>query len=163
MVGSVPASDADLTLSRVTEAELPTLIRLQRAAYAPWIPILGLEPLPYRADYGALLRDHEAWLARTAEGDEAGALILQVLADHLLIWSVAVAEGRHGQGIGRALMAFAEEEAARRGLTEIRLYTNVLMARNIALYWHLGYGESGREVTADGRHIIHMTKRIAGG
>ena len=127
-----------IALHPVRPDEIALLTRLQRAAYAPWLPVLGLEPLPYRADYAALLQDHEAWLARTPDGMEVGALILSVPADHLLIWSVAVCEGFGGRGIGRALVGFAEAEAVRRGLGEVRLYTNVLMARNIALYRRLG-------------------------
>jgi ribosomal protein S18 acetylase RimI-like enzyme len=150
----------DLALHRVRPDEIALLTRLQRAAYAPWIPVLGLEPLPYRADYAALLRDHEAWLARDAAGAEIGALILAVPGDHLLIWSVAVAEAAGRRGIGRALIAFAEAEAARRKLGEVRLYTNVLMTRNIALYQRLGYGETHRETTPDGRRVVHMSKRV---
>ena len=154
------AIGADLHLHPVRPDEIERLTRLQRGAYAPWLPILGLEPLPYRADYRQLLEDHEAWFARTADGSEVGALIVATTADHLLIWSVAVAEGHGGGGIGRALMAFAEAEAVRRGRLEVRLYTHQLMARNIALYHRLGYGETGRETTADGRRVVHMAKRL---
>jgi len=150
---------ADLILDRVRHDEIPTLTRLKRSAYAPWLPILGMEPLPYRADYRALLDDHEAWFARDADGTEVGALVLGFEPDHLLIWSVAAFAG--GRGIGRALLDFAEAEAIRRSLDEVRLYTNVLMGRNIELYLSLGYGETGHETTPDGRHVVHMAKRVA--
>ncbi|GGF31283.1 GNAT family N-acetyltransferase [Aliidongia dinghuensis] len=150
----------DLDLSPVGSAEIDRLTRLQRAAYAPWLPVLGLEPLPYRADYRQLLEDHEAWFVRRGDGTEVGALVIETLPDHLLIWSVAVAPECHGQGIGRALMGFAEAETVRRGRSEVRLYTHVLMAKNIALYQRLGYVETGREATPDGRRIVHMAKRL---
>jgi ribosomal protein S18 acetylase RimI-like enzyme len=150
----------DLTLHPVRPEETALLTRLQRTAYAPWIPVLGLEPLPYRADYAALLADHEAWFVRDAAGTEIGALILGFPADHLLIWSVAVSSAAGGRGVGRALIAFAEAEAVRRNFDEARLYTNALMARNIALYQRLGYGETHREAMPDGRNIVHMAKRV---
>ena len=150
----------EFALHPVRPDEIALLTRLQRAAYAPWIPILGMEPLPYHADYTALLTDHDAWLARDADGTEIGALVLGYPGDHLLIWSVAVCAANAGQGFGRKLLAFAEAEAARRGLAEVRLYTNVRMARNIALYLRQGYGETHREITSDGRHVVHMAKRI---
>ncbi|MDB5360933.1 MAG: family N-acetyltransferase [Rhodospirillales bacterium] len=156
-----PTSDPALALHPVRTDEVAQLTRLQRAAYAPWLPILGLEPLPYRADYSALLADHDAWFARGADGAEIGALILASHADHLLIWSVAVASDAARRGVGRALIAFAEAEAVRRNLAEVRLYTNALMARNIALYRRLGYRETHRETTPDGRNIVHMAKRVA--
>lgn len=154
---------ADLHLHPVRPDEIERLTRLQRGAYAPWLPILGLEPLPYRADYRQLLEDHEAWFARTTDGTEVGALIVWTAPDHLLIWSVAVAEGHGGSGIGRALMSYTETEAVRRGRPEIRLYTHQLMARNIALYQRLGYGETGRETTTDGRRVVHMAKHLTAG
>jgi len=149
---------SDLILDRVRPDEIPALTHLKRAAYAPWLPVLGLEPLPYRADYAALLADHEAWFVRDANGTEVGALVMGFPGDHALIWSVGASAG--GRGIGRVLMSFAEAEAIRRGLSEVRLYTNALMARNIALYLSLGYGETGRETTPDGRHVVHMAKRV---
>ena len=79
----------DLTLDRVRPDEIPALTHLKRAAYAPWLPVLGLEPLPYRADYAALLADHEAWFVRDANGTEVGALVMGFPGDHALIWSVA--------------------------------------------------------------------------
>ncbi|MFX8999726.1 GNAT family N-acetyltransferase, partial [Acinetobacter baumannii] len=41
---------------------------------------------------------------------------------------------RQGRGLGRRLIAFADAEARRLGLPEIRLYTHVTMTGNIALY-----------------------------
>lgn len=151
--------DPDLILDRVRPGEIALLTRLKRAAYAPWLPILGLEPLPYRADYAALLADHEAWFVRDADGRELGALVLGFAPDHLLIWSVAASVA--GRGIGRLLLDFAEAEAFRRGLGEVRLYTNALMARNIALYLSLGYRETSRETTSDGRNVVNMAKSVA--
>lgn len=151
----------ELSLHPVRPDEIPLLTELQRAAYAPWLPVLGMEPLPYRADYAALLADHEAWFARRPDGREVGALVLGLEPDHLLIWSVAVSAHAAGQGIGQALLGFSEAEAVRRGRGEVRLYTNQLMARNIALYLKAGYVETGRETTDDGRHVVHMAKRVA--
>jgi ribosomal protein S18 acetylase RimI-like enzyme len=42
------------------------------------------------------------------------------------------------------LLAFAEEEARRCGLPEIRLYTNEAMTENIAYYPRRGYTETHR-------------------
>lgn len=50
--------------------------------------------------------------------------------------------------MGRRLLAFAEAEAMRRGYSEVRLYTNVLMnvlmTENRRLYAAIGYEETGR-------------------
>ena len=51
------------------------------------------------------------------------------------------------------------EEARRRGLPEVRLYTNVLMERNIALYAKRGYVETERRVE-EGFSRVFMTLRL---
>ena len=80
--------------------------------------------------------------------------------DHLLLDNIAVRRDRQGQGLGRQLIAFAEEEARRRGLDEIRLYTHVTMVENIALYTRLGFVETGRGRDG-GYELVFMAKRLA--
>ena len=65
-----------------------------------------------------------------------------------------------GEGIGRDLLAFAEDEARRRGCAELRLLTNERMARNIALYARLGYVETDRRED-EGFRRVFMAKRLA--
>ena len=70
-----------------------------------------------------------------------------------------MAPGRQGEGIGRALLALAEERAKELGLPEVRLYTHVLMSENRALYTGLGYGED--EFRAEeGFSRVFMSKRV---
>ena len=87
-------------------------------------------------------------------------LVLEEHADHLLLDNVAVEPARQGTGDGRVLLDFAEAEARRRGLPEIRLYTNELMERNIALYAARGYAETERR-QEKGFSRVFMAKRVA--
>ena len=80
--------------------------------------------------------------------------------DHLLLDNVAVRPDRQGHGTGRALIAFAETEARRRGFAELRLYTHVTMVENIALYTGLGFRATGRGVEA-GYERVFMRKPIS--
>ena len=66
-----------------------------------------------------------------------------------------------GTGLGRQLMEFAEQEAARRGLTRVRLYTHEVMTESQAVYARLGYGEDQR-TTEDGYRRIFMSKDLPG-
>ena len=67
---------------------------------------------------------------------------------------------RQGRGFGRALLGFAEIEARRLGLTELRLYTHEKMTENIALYERLGFTETGRGREA-GYDRVFMRKLVA--
>jgi ribosomal protein S18 acetylase RimI-like enzyme len=50
-----------------------------------------------------------------------------------------VAPAFQGRGLGRRLMAQAEQLARELGRAEIRLYTNARFTENVALYQRLGY------------------------
>jgi ribosomal protein S18 acetylase RimI-like enzyme len=79
--------------------------------------------------------------------------------DHLLLDNIAVRPDQQGQGLGRRLIAFAEDEARRLAFAELRLYTHEKMVENIALYTRLGFAETGRGHQA-GYDRVFMTKRL---
>ncbi len=79
--------------------------------------------------------------------------------DHLLLDNIAIAPKYQGRGHGKRLVAFAEQECARRGFAELRLYTNVVMTENVALYTHLGFEETHRGEEA-GYSRVYMRKQI---
>ena len=89
----------------------------------------------------------------------AAIIVLLPEPDHLLLDNIAVRPDRQGQGLGRRLIAFAEEQARRLGHSEVRLYTHEKMTENIALYTRLGFVETGRGQKA-GYDRVFMTKRL---
>ena len=91
---------------------------------------------------------------RLAFGAVRGVLVLRPAAGHLLVWSVAVDPAFQGKGVGRRLLAFAEEEARRRGLAEVRLFTNELMTENIDFYRRLGFEETERRTEGTYRRVF---------
>src|SRR5262245_1504012 len=91
-----------------TAADVTVVRRIVDAAYEPWIPVIGMRPIPLEADYERLVADGRVWVT----GVPVHGLI--VLVDEpgvLLIDNVAVHPDLHGQGIGRRLLAFAEDRA----------------------------------------------------
>jgi RimJ/RimL family protein N-acetyltransferase len=154
--------DADgLSLRRADTGDLPPLLDLQRAAYEPNRAVLGVEPLPLRADYGAILRSDEVWLAEV-DGGLQGALILQPQPDHLLIWSVATLPAAQNQGLGRRLLAAAEARARRLGLRTLRLYTGEKLTGHVRWYHRRGYAID-RVEDLDDRRMVHMVKTLGEG
>jgi ribosomal protein S18 acetylase RimI-like enzyme len=128
-----------------------------RAAYAPWVPVIGVEPRPLTADYGELIANGQVYVLENGEID---ALIVLVAEDaDLLVENVAVRPDRQGRGLGRRLMAFAEFRARTLRLPAVRLYTNEKMTANIELYESLGYRETGREAFGP-LHAVHMRKQL---
>jgi ribosomal protein S18 acetylase RimI-like enzyme len=146
-------------LRRADAGDVVAVTALQFAAYAKNRALLGVEPLPLRADYGRILADYEAWLAESADGLD-GVLILEPRTDDLLIWSIATAPRLHGRGLGRRLLAFAEERARAHGFSIVRLYTGEKLTRNIAWYERHGFAREWVEDMGD-RRAVHMMKRLA--
>jgi GNAT superfamily N-acetyltransferase len=127
-----------------------------KQAYQPWARTLGFRPGPMDEDYTALIDARRVYV--TGEVVDG----LMVLTDEdgcLVVENVAVRPERQGHGIGRALLAFAEREAVRRGKPALRLYTHEQMASNIALYLTLGYVETHRESAPVGR-LVHLRKSL---
>jgi ribosomal protein S18 acetylase RimI-like enzyme len=124
--------------ARPDEAE--AVRALVRAAYAPWVAVVGREPGPMRDDYARLIAEGKVW--RSEEG--AAICVLFEKDGTLLLDNLAVRPEAQGQGHGRRLVAFAAAEARRRGLPAVTLYTHVRMETNIALYARLGFRETHR-------------------
>jgi ribosomal protein S18 acetylase RimI-like enzyme len=132
---------------------------LVRAAYQHYVSRLGMRPAPMDADYGARVAGGRVHVAE--RGDViVGAIVLHERPDHLLIENVAVSPDAQGQGIGKTLLALAEREAAARGLTELRLYTNEAMTENLAYYPRRGYLETHRGPAAGHGRRVYFAKTL---
>lgn len=129
-------------------------------AYGHYVARMGKPPGPMLDDYARRIADRQVWVLR--EGDVlAGVLVLEDAEDGtMLLDNIAVAPAAQGRGLGRALIAFAEEEARRRGCSEVRLYTHVLMVENLALYKRLGFHETAR-INEKGYDRIYMARPLA--
>lgn len=141
--------------------EAPLLAAIVERAYAPWVPVIGRRPFPMQDDYAARVAAGKAFVLE-AEGAVRGLVVIETHPDHLMLYNIAVDPARQGTGEGRALLDFIEAEALRRELPEVRLYTNVLMDRNIALYAKRGYVETERR-EEKGFAQVFMAKRVAVG
>lgn len=92
--------------------------------------------------------------------DVIGIIVLVEEPDCLLVENVAVEPQRQGQGIGRALLGFAETVAAEAGLSALRLYTHAAMTENLAFYPRLGYAEIDRR-TDNGFERVFFSKSLS--
>jgi predicted N-acetyltransferase YhbS len=75
---------------------------------------IGEAPGPMLGDYSVHIRNHTAWVIE-CDGTVAGLIVFLPEDADLLLDNIAVNPARHGRGIGRTLMRFAEKEASRRG------------------------------------------------
>jgi len=122
------------------------------------VPRMGQEPAPMLADYAALIDAGELQVLEEV-GSPVALIVLRPDADAIFVENIAVDPQAQGKGHGRALLAFAEDEARRLGLTAIRLYTNAAMTENLAYYPRLGFRETDRR-EEDGYRRVFFEKRV---
>lgn len=150
----------DPVLRRAGDSDASAISALVDAAYGGYRPLLGRTPLPMLTDFAAAIRDHDVWVL------EAGSRIVGVIEllardDHLWVDNVAIDPAAQGHGLGRRLLAFAEDEARRLGLPALGLLTNERYVANVAMYERYGYRETHREPYL-GTDLIHFRKTLGG-
>lgn len=123
--------------------DISAIERIVRDAYSPYIQRIGATPGPMLDDYPARIAQGLVHVL-LASGDIQALLVLIPEPDCLLLDNIAVSPGAQGKGYGRHLLRFAEDEARRRGLAAIRLYTQEKMTENIGIYRRHGYVETHR-------------------
>jgi ribosomal protein S18 acetylase RimI-like enzyme len=139
-------------------ADLPAIRRVIADAYSRYLDRMDSPPAPMVTDYGPAVSSGQVWVL----GEPViGVIVLVQEADSLLVENVAVSPAAQGAGNGRRLMEFAERQAVSADLSRLTLYTNEVMAENIAIYARLGYSETGRR-SQDGYRRVFMAKLLAG-
>jgi GNAT superfamily N-acetyltransferase len=99
------------------------------------------------------------------EGRAVGCLRWEVTpAADLHVRRLAVEPALQGRGVGRALMAWAEREAAARGCAAVTLGVRVALPGNLAFYTKLGYVVTGEHRHAGYREPtwLSMRKPVSG-
>lgn len=150
--------DETPALRRAVADDAAAVRSLTREAYAKWVPLIGREPLPMRADYEEAVRQHRIDMA-FLDGGLAALIETIDKGDHLVIENVAVAPAFQGHGLGRHLLTHAEQVARELGYTEVRLYTNKMFEANVRLYLGVGYRIDREETSALGI-TVYMSKPI---
>ena len=141
-----------------TADDLPAIRAVINAAYARYLTRMDKPPAPMLRDYGPSVEAGTTWVTGSPV---AAVLTLYPREDHLYVENIAVDPSAQGRGLGRALMEFAEQEAARRRLRRMALVTHETMTENQAIYARLGYIEIDRR-TEDGYRRIYMEKPLTG-
>jgi ribosomal protein S18 acetylase RimI-like enzyme len=145
-------------LRKATADDRPAIEAIVEAAYKHYIARIGRKPGPMLDDYGALIEAGRVHVMES-DGTPKGVLVLIPEPDAMLLDNIAVDPSAQGTGLGREMMRFAEDAARKAGYKAIRLYTNVMMTENIALYTRAGYVETHRGVEK-GLHRVYMTKQL---
>ncbi|MDN8618741.1 GNAT family N-acetyltransferase [Variovorax ginsengisoli] len=143
---------------RAGEEDAPAVRSLSRAAYAKWVPVIGREPLPMKANYEAAVREH---LIDLLEVDGMLAALVEMIpeSEWLLIENLAVAPTFQRRGCARILLERAQETALALRLKGLRLFTNKLFESNVDLYLRYAFAID-REEPFMGGITVYMSKSL---
>jgi N-acetylglutamate synthase-like GNAT family acetyltransferase len=130
------------------------------AAFEHYIPRIGKPPAPMLLDFPAEIEARHVWLAES-DGSVAGALVQYETEFGFYIDTVAVQPQLKGSGVGKALLQYAEQEAARRGYDSLYLVTNSKMVENQVLYPKIGYVEYDRQLQAGYQRVFYRKQLAA--
>ena len=144
---------------RGTFDDAGAIAALTRAAFSPWVPVMGREPMPMTVDYLVAVQAHQIDLLYQ-DGTMVALIEMVPEADHLWIENVAVAPGHQGKGLGRLLIAHAEAVARALGTPALRLLTNAALVTNLRFYESRGFAEYRREPFRGGT-VVYFRKRCA--
>jgi ribosomal protein S18 acetylase RimI-like enzyme len=150
------------TIRPATTDDYAAIVACIEAAFTKWIPIIGMKPMALTADYHDFI---ERKVIYVVDGDQlddlAGLLIIYPVDDALYVDTIAVNPSYQKHGLGRRLLAFAEQKTREAGLNKITLVTNAKQISNQEYYRKNGFVETHRESLEPGRIGVWMARTLA--
>ena len=141
--------------------DIPAITCCAEQAYEKYVGRIGKKPMPMVQNFGKAVAEGIVWVIE-ADNAFAGYLIAyEKTPGSLHVENVAVSPEHQGKGLGKRLLAFAEDLAHMRGLPQIDLYTNEKMTENLSVYPRLGFIEVDRR-EEHGFARIYYEKRLDG-
>jgi len=141
-----------------TGADVSEVAALVNAAYGHYVERIGMLPRPMTDDYTEVIANQRVTVAES-QGTIVGVIVLTVDDEGFLIDNVAVGTSHRGEGLGRALLEFAEAEARLMGFDSIHLYTHEKMTENLAIYSRIGYVEYDSRSQGE-FSLVYMRKHL---
>ena len=149
--------ETTIRIDRATEADLGDIQTIADAAYGKYVAAIGRKPAPMVADFASQISQGCVYVARSKDDAICGYVVFYPRGDSIHLENVAVSPDHQGGGIGRVLVDYVEDVAARDGFNSVDLYTNERMTENLRIYPMLGYVETERR-EEDGFHRVYYRK-----
>jgi predicted N-acetyltransferase YhbS len=154
-----------ITIRRASLADAALLSDLIITAFSAYPVVLNPPSSAVKETVDAVrskLADHGGGIAEIGTATVGCVLFTPEADTALYLGRLAVHPAWRGRGIARALIAFVESEAQRRGLDTIRLSVRIALPGNQRLFASCGFVEVGREAHPGFAEptMINMEKRL---
>lgn len=125
----------------VTEADLPLMVDVIRAAFAEYEDRLDPPSSAQRRTVESTRQElvNASALVATIEQELVGCVLYFPKTDHMYLARLAVLPAYRGRGIARSLLAAVEERAREAGLPSVQLSVRLQLAELRVAYERLGY------------------------
>ena len=142
-------------IKQATVHDAQGLKNCMQSAYSSYQQRMGgIRLPPMDVDYVSEIENYPTWVVKS-EGGIHGGLVMVFEINKAKIANIAVDPECQGQGMGGALMRWAETKAKEKNHSEIHLVTHALLNENVSLYQHLGW-----EITKVDETRVFMKKVI---
>ena len=158
----------ELEFRKADAANVAVIEACAKQAYSQYVKAIGKKPAPMCADFAALVQRGVVEIAvdvenrnDTPDSGFTGFIVLYPQPDKhsLFVENIAVLPDFSGNGIGTALMSYAEATARENLIPTLSLYTNAKMTRNLGWYVKLGFVET-RRIREDGFDRVYFEKSL---
>lgn len=149
--------EAEAALRPAQAQDAAAITALTDQAYQKYIALIGRKPMPMTTDHAQMIAQNQVWVLEQ-EGQIIAVIEMIPRPPDLYIDNVAVKPGQQGRGLGKRLLAFAEERAWE-GLYSLTLCTNERFRANLELYARLGYTETHR-LHVQGTDAVYLRKSL---
>ena len=147
-----------MRIRAATVADLASIVRCADLAFAPFAAHSDKRDVKLEENLRSQILEGSIHLL-CDEGQVLGYISLWPTANQMFVDTLAVLPKHHRQGLGSQLLAFADRETLRLGLSSVNLFTKAKMADNLAFYKRRGYRETGR-CDDDGFCRVFFSKSI---
>jgi GNAT superfamily N-acetyltransferase len=155
----IQTESEDTAMRRALPGDAEKLKIMAQAAYGKYVSRMEKAPAPMSYDYAEWIKEGNTYVLECS-GEVAAMITLLPKSDHLMMRNLAVLPAFQGRNFGRALIDFAETEARRQNLGELRVYTNEKFPETMPFYHSCGFSETHR-AKVDGYSFIYLSRTLA--
>ena len=133
-------TDDALTIREATDADVPALVAVLRAAFAEQRDLAPPSSALGETEESVRGLMHTARVAlAVVDGRIVGSQFFEPKDDYLYLFRLAVLPDHRQRGIGQALIRYAEEQARALGLPRTQFSVRLALPRQRAMYERMGY------------------------
>ncbi len=149
-----------LVIRKAVESDVNEITQCVANAFKKYVPVINRKPQPMLLDFKKVIKSDNVYVA-IVDGNLSGVIVLSAKGGEgeMLLSLISVIEESQGEGIGGALITFAEGFAREMNKHTLWLFTNAAYENNLEVFNYLGFEEYNR-ATDQGYEKVFLRKEV---